>query len=229
MKKLSVTMTHREKLWGWIYYPIQLLLLPFLISFANAMAGNPLNEAKLNFVYFLVNFLVIWVIFFHFLKDNGKNALHQPLDCLRFAAVGLIINWGLSYAVQLLIAAVSPDFFNVNDASINDMAKENFNLMAVGTVLLVPVAEEALYRGLIFGQLYNRSRFAAYAVSILVFAAIHVIGYIGMYQPLQLVLCLLQYLPAGIALGWAYAKSDTIWAPILIHIFNNWLAVSAMR
>ena len=109
------------------------------------------------------------------------------------------------------------------------MVADDYTLMIIGTVLLVPITEELLYRGLIFASLYNRSRVLAYIVSTLAFAALHVYTYIGTYPPEQLLLCLLQYLPAGICLGWAYAKTDSIWTPVLIHMTVNTIAVSAMR
>jgi membrane protease YdiL (CAAX protease family) len=229
MKMLSVSMTQREKVLGWVYYPIQLLIIPMLIGTANQIIGAPLSEARLNFVYFAVNFLLVAVIFFHFLKGNGKNAIRQPLNCLWAAAVGLILYWGLSYAVQMFITVVQPDFFNVNDVSIGAMVQEDFGLMAIGTALFVPIAEESLYRGVMFSSFYNRSPVAAYVISICIFAAVHVIGYIGSYQPLQLALCFIQYLPAGLALGWAYVKADSIWAPILMHITINAIGVASMR
>ena len=66
-------------------------------------------------------------------------------------------------------------------------------------------------------------------MSSLVFASIHVIGYIGLFDWQTLCLCLAQYLPAGIALAWAYEKADTIVAPILMHITINQIGMLAMR
>jgi membrane protease YdiL (CAAX protease family) len=226
---LSVTMTKAEKLAGWIYYPIQLLVLPFVITLVNFLCGNPLSESWLNVVYFIINFLAVGVIFRRYLLENLRIAVENPFRCLRSAAVGIVAYWLLSYVVQIFIIVVRPDFFNVNDAYISDMVQENYTFLAFGTVLLVPVAEEALYRGLIFGQIYNRNRLAAYIISSVVFAAIHVISYIGLYEPIHLMLCLLQYLPAGLCLGWAYANSDTIWAPILMHITINQISILSMR
>lgn len=229
MKKLSVTMTGKEKLLGWIYYPIQLLVLPTAITIVNLYIGSPLSELWTNFLYFAINFLCVIAIFHRFLLGNSKNALHAILRCLRSAGVGFVAYWFLNYVVSIIVVLADPEFFNVNDAYISEIAQGNFAWMAVGTVLLVPLAEEVLYRGLIFGQLYNRSRVAAYLVSILVFAAVHVVGYIGLYAPTQLLLCVLQYLPAGLCLGWAYVNADSIWAPILIHMTINLLGVLAMR
>jgi len=82
---------------------------------------------------------------------------------------------------------------------------------------------------LIFRELYGKSRWAAYLVSIAAFAAVHIIGYLRVYSPMELLLSFLQYLPAGLCLAWSYAKSDTIFAPILIHTAVNAIGISAMR
>ena len=229
MKKLSVTMTRTEKLIGWIYYPVQLFALPFLIALVNALMGKPLSDSWINIIYFCINFLCACLIFRGFLTQNAKVAAENPFRCLRYAVVGILAYWLLSYVVQIFIVYADPDFFNVNDAYIGDIVQDNYLLMSIGTVFLVPVAEEVLYRGLIFGQLYNRNRVIAYVVSTAAFAVIHVVNYIGLYDVKLLVLCILQYLPAGLCLGWAYAKADSIWAPILIHITINQIGILSMR
>ena len=58
---------------------------------------------------------------------------------------------------------------------------------------------------------------------------IHVMGYIGQFDWLTLVLCFLQYIPAGLWLAWAYEKSDSIFAPMLIHTAINAIGIYAMR
>lgn len=229
MNKLSVTMTRSEKLLGWIYYPTQLLVIPFAITIINTLCGMPLTDSWLNIIFFSINFFAVALIFRRFLIGNGKIALENIFRCLQSAALGLGAYWLLSYVVQLIIFTADPGFFNVNDAYIDGMAHENFGFFAFCTVILVPIAEETLYRGLMFGQLYNQNRLAAYLISTLVFALVHVIGYIGQYSFMRLLLCVLQYLPAGFCLGWAYTRADSIWAPILIHIAINQIGVFTMR
>ena len=129
----------------------------------------------------------------------------------------------------MLTALLAPDFSNANDAAISAMLGSSRFLMTVGTVVLVPLAEECLFRGLIFRTLYSSSRWAAYIVSILVFAAVHIAGFITQYSPLELLLSFLQYLPAGLCLAWAYTKADTIFAPILMHTIINAVAIIALR
>lgn len=229
MKQLSVKLTRNEIVVGWIYYCLQLLVLPSAIFLINVLAGSPLSETLCNFVFFCVNFLVIAVVFRHYLLENLKTAMEAPLRCLGCAAMGIAAYWLLSIVVQFFILFMDPDFFNVNDAYIDSMAQENFTLIFISTVVLVPVVEECLYRGLMFGAIYNRNKITAYLLTSVVFSMVHIIGYIGMYDWFTLSLCLLQYLPAGLCLAWAYARADSVWAPILMHITINLLSVSAMR
>ena len=229
MKKLSVTLSIRERLWGFIYLALQLLLLPTLLVFFDLLFDLQLSEAKLNFIFFAVNFIAVTVIFHRFLLGNGQTALRAPLLVLATAASGFFLYFLASFGLSMLIQSVYPEFYNVNDSFISTMVSDEYRLMIVGTVLLVPITEETLYRGLIFGSLYNRSRVLAYTVSTLAFVILHVFTYIGSYPPVHLLLCLLEYVPAGLCLGWAYARTDSIWTPILIHTAVNWIAVSAMR
>lgn len=229
MNKLSVSMTRAETVGGWIYLVLQLTILPVFLVSVNLLLGSPLSDASLNFVFYALNFICATVIFRRFLLDSLRQALAAPFRCLRSALFGLILYYLLSLLMGFLIVSIAPDFSNANDQNIADQARDNYMLVSIGTVLLVPPVEEVLYRGLIFRGLYNRSRVAAYIASTLVFCAIHVTGYIGFYDPLTLLLCFLQYIPAGLCLGWAYARADSIWAPILMHITVNQIAMSVTR
>ena len=107
--------------------------------------------------------------------------------------------------------------------------QEHPAMMAFTTVFLVPITEETLYRGLFFQGFQRKNRAFAYCLSTFVFAAIHIVSYIGRYDFMTLFLCFIQYLPAGITLAWAYEKADTIVAPILMHITINQIGTSVMR
>ena len=131
--------------------------------------------------------------------------------------------------VNSAIGRWAPWFSNVNDRSIGALAAQNYAAMAFCVVVLVPVVEEMLYRGLLFGSLYAKNKYLGYIASVAIFALVHVLGYVGDFSWTHLLLCFLQYLPAGAALAWAYVESDTIWAPILMHMTINLLSIAAMR
>lgn len=229
MKTLSIPMTKSEIIGGWIYLILQLLILPVILVFINMVMGNPFSDTETNFIFFALNFICVTVIFRRFLLASLRQALSDPLRCIRTAFKGFVLYYFASYLVGLIIFFIAPDFSNVNDESIAGMTENNLVLMSIGTILLVPPVEEVLYRGLIFRGLYQRSRFVAYLVSTLIFSSIHVVGYIGFYDPITLLLCFLQYIPAGLCLAWSYAKADSIISPILIHITVNLIGMSAMR
>ena len=109
------------------------------------------------------------------------------------------------------------------------MRQESRLLVVIGTVILVPTAEECFFRGLIFRNLYGKSHWAAYLVSMLAFAFVHILGYAGQYTPLEMLMALLQYLPAGLCLAWSYTKADTIFAPIAIHAAVNFITLTSWR
>lgn len=229
MKKLMIAMRPIETILGLIYIAVQIFVLPFLLIIVNAWLPTPFSAAALNFISFAINFICITAIFHRYLIDAAKQILLAPWQFLRCCGQGLLLYWLGSFLINLLIVALDPEFSNVNDNSIAQMTNQNYILMSVGTVLLVPVVEETLYRGVVFGQLYRKNPLVGYIVSTAIFSALHVVSYIGLYDPIRLILCFVQYWPAGICLAWSYVQSDTIWAPILIHITINQIGMLSMR
>lgn len=227
--KLSISMTRKETLLGWSYLLISIFVLPFILVFFNVFLEKPLSETVINLLFLWINFGVVTIIFHHFLLSSVKTALSAPLRCLRSAALGLGLYFSLSLLIARVIIAFFPDFSNVNDNAIMGLFQEHPAMMAFTTVVLVPITEESLYRGLFFQGLQRKSRILAYYVSTFVFAAIHIAGYIGLYDPITLLLCFVQYLPAGITLALAYENADTIVAPILMHIMINLIGTYVMR
>ena len=226
-KTLTISTTKQETIFGWIYLAFQLLALPGILAWANETMG--LSEAELNFCFFVINFIAVLLIFNKYLSRSFTHVLQHPSYFIQAVILGFVAYYACSWGINKLFSWIAPNYTNANDASIAALSKGNFFLMAIGTVVLVPPVEECFYRGLVFRNLYGVSRLAAYLVSMAVFAFIHIIGYIQSYTPWQLVICFLQYLPAGLCLAWSYAKSDTIFAPIVIHALVNAWAIGLLR
>lgn len=228
MKKLSVSLSKIETILGILYIFIQLLVLPVVLVIANMLFRLGLNEVELNFLCFFINFVCVFAIFHKYLISSAKIACRQPLSILKTVGLGLLLYFAGSYLMSALIFFIDPNFFNVNDNSIAGMLDQNYVLMSIGAVLLAPITEEILYRGVVFGLIHRRWPVAAFVVSAAIFSALHVVGYIGQYSPMHLLLCYIQYLPPSIVLAWTYVKADTIWAPILVHIVINAIGMLAM-
>ena len=217
---MPITLTSNEKRTGCAYLAISLFLLPGLISLL------PLNAAGQNLVYYLLNFTAVVGIFRKFLRMHLLVALDRVFPVIWYGILGYLGYQTLGELLNILIYTLSPGFVNFNDVTVALMIREN-PMLALCVILLVPVAEETLYRGLLFRGLYGKNAVFAYLASMVFFAAIHVAGYIGTLSPLHLLLSFLQYLPAGYCLCFAYRHSGTILCPILIHMAINAMAVYA--
>ena len=228
-KTLSVTPSGGETVWGCVWLAFQFLLLPTLLRWANARLSHPFSGAEVNFCYYLINLLAIFCIFHGFLGRSMAQVRNHPAYFLQAVVLGLAAYWACRWLMGWVFSTFFPRFSNLNDAAIAKLSGAGYFMMVIGTVLLVPPVEECLFRGLIFRNLYGKSRWAAYIVSMIAFSAIHLMNYLTGYSPLGLLLAFLQYLPAGLCLAWSYAKSDTIFAPIVIHAVINAMAVYALR
>ena len=232
MKKsrlLYISMSRTEKILGWLYMAFSLLILPSVLNWVNGQLADPIPESSLNFVFYLTNFLFITGIFHSFLRDSFVAAWRDIWNFIQAVILGYVAYLAATKAMEFVMGYLMPGFSNINDAAIAELAKSNYILMLIGVVFLVPVAEEMLYRGLIFRELLHTSKAAAYLVSMAAFAAIHVLAFLGSESVTTLVICFLQYLPAGLCLAWSYVRGDTIFAPIVIHAAINFIGMNSLR
>lgn len=227
--KLAVHLTDKEQIWSIVYLLASYFLLPELLRLMNGNLPTPLGKAWFNFLYFTINFIVIFWILQGFFKRSLVYAGRNMGDFLLAAVVGSALYWLCNWGYSELLRRFFPSFLNLNDSSISGMVSENFAIMFLGTVIFVPITEEAFHRALIFGSLYPKSHAVAYILSAVIFAAIHIMGFVGVYTPLNLALAFLQYIPAGLILAWVYRKSGSIFAPILMHTIINAVGMLAQR
>ena len=232
MKKsnsIGCSLSGQETLAGFLYMAFQLIFLPSILYAVNGMLNRPMSEGELNFLFYFINFIAMLVLFHGFLGRSASQLRQHPVQVLEAVILGLVAYYACFWAVEKLVALLLPGFANKNNAAISGMFAGNRFLMLLGTVILVPPFEECIFRGLIFRNLYKKSHFVAYAVSILAFAMVHIMGFLNVYSPLEICMAVLQYLPAGLCLAWSYAKADTIFAPILIHAAVNYITINGLR
>ena len=228
-KHITVSFHRGELLWGWLYMAAEFLILPSVLYWISDRLFPGISDSEVNFLFYFVNFLATLLIFRKFLSRNWGTAKNNLLRMGLYVLLGLFLYWASSLVMAEVTYYLMPDFVNINDMSIAAMSQGGFLLTAIGTVILVPVAEECLFRGLLCRGMYSQSRWAAYAISSLCFCLPHVSAYIGSYDWAVLALCFIQYLPAGLILAWSYEKSNTIFTPILIHTIINAFGIYAMR
>ena len=227
--KSAVTIRREEALWGFLYLLVELLALPAALRNLNGLLAAPLSESWLNFLYFVTNAFFVVCIFHRTIHTSLVQAGKHKGLFLKTALGGFGLYLLCTLAVGALLRTLAPDYANLNDSQVLMQLDSDFTIMAISAILLAPLAEELLHRGLVFGALYSVHPIAAYSVSAAFFSLIHILGYVGQYTPLHLLLAFLQYLPAGFILARAYEKSGSIFCPIIIHAAINTLALLSLR
>jgi membrane protease YdiL (CAAX protease family) len=137
---------------------------------------------------------------------------------LVFAAQAAIPLWLLSILVNLLnIAAFgpSPQALVVTFSGHEGAAAIAIDI-AAGAVV-APLAEETLYRGILFAGLAQRLPFiAAAGISGAMFAVVHGLG------------VALPIFVLAVGLAWVYARTRTLWGPILTHGLVNAISLGLL-
>ena len=223
------SLTKRELSHGIRYLLFQTIFLPSLLTLVNGLLPISLSPVWLNGLFFSINLGAALWIFHRFLVGFFPVGWKQLFCILGVGILFFAVNQGCSWILGKLFSSVMADFSNRNDQSISALLRENFPVMALCTVIFVPVTEECFFRGALFRGIYDRSPWMAWVISTVLFSFIHVMNYIGVISPLALLLSFLQYVPAGICLAAAYRLSGSLLCPILIHAAVNTVGVLSMR
>lgn len=231
MREPFVQMRRSEKIGGVIWLLFYIFAMSFLLGLILALMGRGEDLALANQVYFLVNFLITCLLFRHFLTESLSVAAERPLRLFKGILLGFCLYWIGQVVLSEVYEVIAPDLWTANDENIADVAGMNYGVMWAGAVLLAPLVEETLMRGLIFGNLRRKSRVLAYAVSVLVFGLIHVLGYVADPQmdAWTFVLNWGLYLVPSIVLAVTYEYTGTIWGPTALHMILNAVSMAAMR
>ncbi len=215
--------------YGTRYLGFQLVFLSPILALLNQQLPISLSGAQINFLYFFINFIAVCIIFRRYLAEMIKQSCSALPRVLAVSVTGFVLYWAATFLLNKLTLALCPDFFSLNDRNIQVLFSENFFLMFLGTVIFAPITEEVLYRGLLFRGLYDRSPRTAYLLSVAMFAGVHILSYVGSAPLSQILLCFIQYLPAGLIFAGCYYVSGSLLSPILIHMAVNFSAMLALR
>lgn len=210
-----------SELWrGWVFFAVYLVAFPLLMGKIQQFASDRevlLPVAEANVVYYFLATLLLLLLLWSFLKQSFSLLL----DWLPENLFGLVT--GLLGAVLLsLLVRFIP--LPIENPVIADYPAQ-FQLSPAATlvllVVLMPLVEEILFRGLLFGTVRRYSRILAYLCSALLFPIYCVYQWaVGFGDPRYLLL-MIQYLPASLALSWCYDVGGSVWTAAALHIAIN--------
>ena len=172
-------------------------------------------------------FAIVLAVFIYFLKKKKITWQEFGFDEMKFkwAALSLLlalvvvaVGGFLSNALSSLLGLSSSGNAGALDMVMSDKVWLNLLNLKVGVALLVPFAEELLFRGLLFRYIRQNKSFIFSAIlSSALFAAFH----FGV-EALPFTFLL------GFGTAFIYEKTQSMYYPIFIHIAVNSLAANLL-
>ena len=173
--------------------------------------------------------LVSLLVFLLLLKSAGALFLGKRLGLLEgFKTLSSLNAWGmigLTYlgiyivtrigAMVMMMEGVSN---STNQATIENIHMNPFVLITF-TVIMAPIVEELVFRGILMGRVFNPDSIVGLILSSLLFGLAHMPNSIGVW---------IVYAGMGFVLGTVYRKCQKLEYCIMAHMINNSIAVSMM-
>lgn len=219
-------LTRAECVRGWIFFALYVAVFPLLMGLVQRSFDGTLPVAESSLVYYLVCATLVFLVFWGCLRDGFHLLLDWLPENLFAFGTGLAAAGVLHFLVMRLPYPVdNPNPLNY---------AQQFALSPAATlvilVVLMPIVEEVLFRGLLFSTARGYSRALAYVLSTLLYAVYCVWQFVYAFGTVDLRYLLLaaQYLPMSLALTWSYDRGGSLWTPIVLHgVINAFSLFSA--
>lgn len=214
-------MTRTQSTLGWIYLPVHIVVLPLLLNILNSVMAQPMTSGELNAVYYLFSTVVILAVTLRYLRSSFDVLLDNRRGCFMTVVMMVLSNYAMSLFMSLLLMLLGLLQENATTEMVALSQGRDYAMLKAVAVFLAPIAEEVLFRGVVFGSLRKRSRTLAYIASIVLFSLYHVWQFaVRSGEPMYL-LAALQYIPISYVLVWGYERSCSIWTTIFFHMGYN--------
>ena len=192
------------------------------------MLDTTINDSLRNVLYYYTLFAVTVLLFHSYLAHTSSRFLDNLNRALSTMLLGLLVFYGANELIFRVCNVLFNSRTNLNDMTIAASINAAPRLTALIIVFLAPFVEEVLFRGLVFGCLKEKSRVAAYVISCVLFAFMHVWTFALSSWDWSYLILMLQYLVPGLVFAWAFDHSGTLWTSILLHATVNALALWAI-
>lgn len=185
-------------------------MLPLMIL---RLLGVDISQELTTLIVYVVSMsvalgFVIWQLRHHGIKPRVSLVSKMSIT-------PALILWGV--VMILASGVVIEPLLDLFPSQYLDMLNQTIGrggLAIVTTVVLAPLFEETIFRGLILGGIrQKRNSFTAVLISAAIFGVIHVI-------PQQVINAFV----VGIILGYIYVRTSSLLAVVIIHAINNGLA-----
>lgn len=212
-------MTDTERRRGLAFLLLYLFVFPYFNGWAQRLLFSDAESmpAEANVVYYGFLFVLVLLVFWGFLKEDFLGLLDWLPENLFSLAAGLLLAGGFRVALHLLPLHIFDPMAGQYAAEFAAAPGPTLVLLLV----LIPVVEELVYRGIVYGTLRSYSPALAGVAATILYALANVWRYALELGDVRVLLLAFLYLPKGAALTWCYDNGGSIWACALCHAAIN--------
>lgn len=210
-----------------LYFFCGSLIVTAIMHFLMVKLSLPFDElamtAILNLVLNITNVTIGFLIFKDSLINQWKDFLQELKQNLKY---GFLIGPALLYGMNIIGSLITMIFISKNTSDNQALLESLLNvypiIMLLVSCVLAPIFEEIMFRGMVFGWLYEINPRLAHIVSGFIFGFIHIMGSITEGN-IQEWFMIFSYMLMGIVLSYLYEKRNNIYVPIIAHATFNFI------
>ena len=181
-------------------------------------------SSYLNLVFGAMMLILLVLLLRGFLKDNWKDFMQNKKAIILKGVMTFVLVYLANYIGTIIVMVMGGASNSANQAGIEQILSRVPVPMIIYAVLIGPVVEELMFRGVIFTTLRRKHRTLAYVVTALAFGLAHVYASILSGNVSEIVQ-IFPYFFAGLVFCYGYESSNNIFASIIGHMGNNLVAV----
>lgn len=214
--QISLPMSNRKT-----HMTIQSWIMILLIFFT-----IEISELYHNNLFILIStilFISLILMFTYPLLIESNYALKKVgyVRIVLFSIIVFLISYFFDYIYQSIINNID----GIPEVSINQSAIETLLIQFpfktfISIVIVAPIVEEIVFRGLLFRTMVHRNRILAYIVTFLVFGLAHLTFGENVGGIIELIFLPIYGL-SGLLFAYVYERTNCIYSSMLTHFFNN--------
>jgi uncharacterized protein len=207
------------------YFLGYLLLFPGVLYVIDLLIPGFYALPYTDVIFHTVMTLVFLFLGSKLLIESNK---HWSLMAIYTPIIGaMFMIWGSAF-LGILIQTLSGQNDSVNQNLLFEMFKQNRLSIMVQAIIFAPIAEEIIFRGVIYRHYKKAGRYLVpLIVSTLLFASMHSLNAILTGQWIDLWF-IPMYAFMSLILSYTYEKTQNLYSAIFLHCINNSISILAM-
>ncbi len=199
---------------------IQFMILELNISMTYAAANAYLN-LMVDGAMLIIVFLMLKDSMIQQIKEFFSHISEHILEAL---VLGPVLIYGANIVGSLLVLAFGGASDSENQVLVESLLDAYPVIMSFCTVVLAPILEEMIFRGILFSWAYEYNPKLAHIISAFLFGFVHVMSSV-LAGDLSEMIQIFPYIFTGLVLSYLYEKHNNICVPIGAHAMNNLISI----